>query len=65
MVIALVYSFLPNVFNMLSTKDQGVNLVLFDFSWDAIEGHLFQAARLMTLSQCLAFGRELRAREGK
>lgn len=50
MSIIPIHFFLPNVFNMLSSKDQGVNLLLLYFSRDAIEGHLFQAARLMTLS---------------
>lgn len=50
MSIIPFHFFLPNVFNMLSSKDQGVNLLLLYFSRDAIEGHLFQAARLMTLS---------------
>lgn len=37
-------------FSVLFCSDHVVNLLLLYFSWDAIWGHLFQAAWLMTLS---------------
>lgn len=64
MIIIPPHSFLANVFNMLSCEDQEVNLPLLYFRQDAIEGHLFQAARLMTLNRRLAFVWEAGAREG-